>query len=230
MGYFIQADVAVPARTPGTHTRLRRPSGGGLRYYIAELGRWASADPGGESGGLNLLTLLLNNPVNATDFLGLFGNPVCGPSGCYYPPDPCWGFCPTCCGGKVYDPKTHCCCKGKIVAKKPIPTGIFYHETDNVALPGTKQNHWWLQWPGGTADANAPGNVGKIGVPAYYPGPDISPPTPVELSPCYYDFDAIYDCISKATTGQNGKSEWKKCLPYIQGLVGGCMVEGCTAK
>ena len=33
MGYFIQADVAVPARTPGTHTRLRRPSGGGLRYY-----------------------------------------------------------------------------------------------------------------------------------------------------------------------------------------------------
>ena len=46
------------------------------------------------SNAANLYTCLGNGSVNAIDPLGLYGNPVCGPDGCVYPPDPCWGNCP----------------------------------------------------------------------------------------------------------------------------------------
>jgi RHS repeat-associated protein len=41
------------------------------RYYVPWLGRWASADPTGISGGLNLYTYVLNNPLRLLDPLGM---------------------------------------------------------------------------------------------------------------------------------------------------------------
>lgn len=41
------------------------------RAYDAESGRWLSADPIGEAGGLNLYGYVLGNPINAWDPLGL---------------------------------------------------------------------------------------------------------------------------------------------------------------
>ncbi len=43
------------------------------RYYSASLGRFLSQDPLGTEGGLNLYSFVNNNPLNAYDFLGLYG-------------------------------------------------------------------------------------------------------------------------------------------------------------
>jgi len=42
----------------------------GFRYYLPETGRWASRDPIGERGGLNLYAFVGNNGVNAWDIKG----------------------------------------------------------------------------------------------------------------------------------------------------------------
>jgi len=42
------------------------------RAYDANLGRWLSRDPIGESGGMNFYAYVGNNPINAFDPLGLF--------------------------------------------------------------------------------------------------------------------------------------------------------------
>jgi RHS repeat-associated protein len=43
----------------------------GYRYYNPAAGRWASRDPMGESGGLNLFMFSANNPVQFIDLFGL---------------------------------------------------------------------------------------------------------------------------------------------------------------
>lgn len=43
----------------------------GFRYYIPVSGRWASRDPIGEEGGINLYGFVGNAPVLATDVMGL---------------------------------------------------------------------------------------------------------------------------------------------------------------
>jgi RHS repeat-associated protein len=50
-------------------------SGLSLTYYRAydpALGRWTTPDPSGEAGGVNLFQFVGNDPINATDPLGLF--------------------------------------------------------------------------------------------------------------------------------------------------------------
>ncbi|MEX1115131.1 MAG: RHS repeat-associated core domain-containing protein [Akkermansiaceae bacterium] len=46
-----------------------------FRAYDAQLGRWLSADPIGEAGGMNLYAYVENDPVNASDELGLQRGP-----------------------------------------------------------------------------------------------------------------------------------------------------------
>ncbi|MEX2580446.1 MAG: RHS repeat-associated core domain-containing protein [Verrucomicrobiales bacterium] len=43
-----------------------------FRAYDADLGRWLSADPIGEEGGMNLYGYVGNDPLNSTDSLGLY--------------------------------------------------------------------------------------------------------------------------------------------------------------
>jgi RHS repeat-associated protein len=81
MGYFLisEAETAVSAQSlasPKTHTPWPRLQERGHRYYSAELSRWVSRDPIGESGGLSLYTYLLNSPLNDTDYLGLMEGSV----------------------------------------------------------------------------------------------------------------------------------------------------------
>ena len=46
----------------------------GFRYYMPDTGRWASRDPIGEEGGVNIYALVNNGPLNGMDLLGLSGN------------------------------------------------------------------------------------------------------------------------------------------------------------
>ena len=55
------------------------------RAYDPQLGRWLSADPLGEAGGLNLYGYVGNDPTNYWDPLGL---ETVGGSGCSYRSDP----------------------------------------------------------------------------------------------------------------------------------------------
>jgi len=52
----------------------------GYRFYNPDTGRWVNRDPIGEQGGVNLYGFVSNNPVNATDPLGLH-QWIEGPSG-----------------------------------------------------------------------------------------------------------------------------------------------------
>jgi RHS repeat-associated protein len=47
----------------------------GYRYYIPAWGRWASRDPSGERGGLNLCGFISNGPIGRYDLLGLYSGP-----------------------------------------------------------------------------------------------------------------------------------------------------------
>ncbi len=51
----------------------------GLRYYAPWLGRWASADPIGVAGGVNLFEYCSGNPLGATDPRGTFDECVDSP-------------------------------------------------------------------------------------------------------------------------------------------------------
>ncbi len=57
-------------------TKYENPETGWLEYtfrdYIPALGRWASQDPIGEAGGINLYGFVSNDPINAVDPWGLF--------------------------------------------------------------------------------------------------------------------------------------------------------------
>jgi RHS repeat-associated protein len=59
----------------GFSTKIRDPYTGlsyyGYRYYDSVTGRWASKDPIGEKGGLNIYSLGSNDTVNQQDVLGL---------------------------------------------------------------------------------------------------------------------------------------------------------------
>lgn len=57
-------------------TKYEEPETGwlyyGYRYYIPATGRWASRDPIGEAGGINLYGFVGNNPVHGVDPYGLY--------------------------------------------------------------------------------------------------------------------------------------------------------------
>ena len=62
-----------PLSTPAYQRRLGM-SEYGFRYYIPAGGRWASRDPIGEEGGINLYGFVENAPPHRFDSLGLIGS------------------------------------------------------------------------------------------------------------------------------------------------------------
>lgn len=84
MGYYYTAEpeTAVPAKsdaTPKTHTPGSRVSERGQRYFMSSIGRWASRDPIGEKGGIDLYSFTRNQPASLYDAHGLEGCTVSDP-------------------------------------------------------------------------------------------------------------------------------------------------------
>jgi RHS repeat-associated protein len=91
MGYSFPSAVAVRNRPPRNFSvprkrvaRRVRLQGLGHRYYSANLARWITKDPLGETGGLNPYGFVRNNAISLYDVLGeyygdvLTGIPVQG--------------------------------------------------------------------------------------------------------------------------------------------------------
>lgn len=200
----------------------------GLAFYNPETGRWLSRDPIEERGGLNVNGFVQNDPVQNTDKLGLFAGPI-----------PMGGrivkaVCPLC-NGKRYFIFTECCCKGQVISRKAIDTGVVTHKW--IGSPGANGTpvHWWLTWDGGSADANSyallmqPGD-GKIASPAgATPTPNKS--IPLKLSPCDYDFKKLNACLSRLAAELKSSQQWWWCWDLPPYMIKTCKEEskGCTA-
>jgi len=158
----------------------------GYRYYNPTLGRWMSRDPA-NAPSIRLKQrkwkrnpgtypydygFVTNSPLIEIDYVGLFSLSPVG-----------------CCDGKRYFKLTHCCCKKKIVARLPKPTGVYSYKEPGVG------GHRWLQigsWAVGFYPSGSIwGSRGAVEIPDHHAvGDPASSPKckPVKRNPCHTDF------------------------------------------
>ena len=155
-----------------------------------------------------------------------------------------------CCGGKPYDKGTHCCCvdgvvkegsgdkNAKPVEKKRRASGIVLEEWQ-ARLMGGIQHHVWTKWPDHSADANAkiPDKIVRMpaGGARWMPQGGIHrPPFNYMLSPCEYDFKAVFKCMTEFAQQWVGKKYDRPpispCVAFQNDLIIGCLDKhkGCT--
>lgn len=110
-----------------------------------------------------------------------------------------------------------------IYSKEPIATGIKkghwfgkYNGRNGVV-------HYWIEWSGGSADANALDDR-KVHVPAlraYSPLGDGVTITEIKLSPCVYDISKFKSCVIQEATIRNGKS-FGMCNDFVETICSLC--------
>ncbi len=199
-------------------------------FFDPHIGRWANRDPIGEGGGKNLYGFVRNNPIQNIDKLGLFVSPD---------PNDAWtiftAICPLC-NGQRYNSFRSCCCRGKIVSRKAIDSGVVnLRWTSTVPTPSGYPYHAWMTWPGGSIDNNAIIGTYMVSSPALGPTLYTTPAphqNPVKLSPCDCDFDKLHSCLGKKASQLNGTSDPRLCDAFVSGILSDCLEEskGCTAK
>jgi RHS repeat-associated protein len=91
----------------------------GYRYYGSMSGKWLSVDPLMESGGINLVAMLKNNPLIYFDVLGLIaGGGACHTQTCGGQAYNSRNSQQRCCNGQaIYDSATSCCGPMGVAAK-----------------------------------------------------------------------------------------------------------------
>jgi hypothetical protein len=219
---------------------LLAPASAGA-FYNPQAGRWLNRDPIGERGGVNLHVFVGNEAVGHVDLHGLEVL-------CYYAQGGEWS-CRSpmegCCNGQTYLYATHCCCKGKVVAKDPVESGIqvwkWVDSVPNPRNPGAAPDmHTWLTWDAagggtGSVDANALIDSGFVASPAagpsfyFIPAPTSSA---VRLSKCDYDFKCMRRCLDReaAQWAARGRYSRGNCQDFVLMLLATCKNEckGCT--
>ena len=145
----------------------------GHRFYNPDAGRWLKRDPIKERGGKNLYAFVQNEPVSHIDLFGLQGS-----------------RCRKKCGNRTYNPTTHCCCKGKVLSKKPVNTGM--RICTGWSVTGLPLWHTWIEIDGNwSADFDDNGVKAPAG-PAYLAMPEGEKDcTPIKLSPCRYNIKYV---------------------------------------
>jgi uncharacterized protein RhaS with RHS repeats len=195
-------------------------------FYNPSSGRWLNRDPLGERGGGNLLTFASNDPIRRFDLFGLISPDLPGPPYCFR------------CKDKIFSPSIECCCHDTtILNKKEIDTGVvtFRWTSQTPTTPGYAY-HVWLTWSGGSIDNNAL-NLGSVSSPAaalnissyQTPTPD---QTPLKLSPCKYNFDALIKCLNDKSAALKDQPDSRTCDKFANDLLSDCekASEGCNAK
>jgi hypothetical protein len=85
------------------------------------------------------------------------------------------------------------------MARKPpatlTDTGVIIYRTTQIESWMNANVHYWLEWNGGTTDANALGDR-VVSRPALYT-PTQHTKTNQKLDECEYDFDKLHQCISE---------------------------------
>ena len=198
----------------------------GRRYYAPTFGRFPNRDPIGEWGGIAVYVFVSNNPVNKRDRLGLVGQND--------PPDSVISPMP-CCDGVPFDEDVHCCCLNgeigngegaKLVEKAEIESGVVTKQWPTSPIPGDPI-HVWIEWDGGSADANAAGD-GYVHSPAVGQQ-EPNTPTPVRLSPCQYNFSKLHGCLTTTASGMNN-DYFGLCEAFVSHILSTCKERsrGCT--
>jgi hypothetical protein len=205
--------------------------------YNPTTGRWLNRDPVEESGGPNLYGFAINRPLSVVDYLGAAAI------------SDEWLLSP-CCNGQDYDVHTSCCCKGTVVSRAKVDTGIqTWKWVSPVGNPnnagGAPDMHWWLTWPGGSVDANevhssgggvnGPIGGGYVSSPAAAIRKGLSGnPTQVQLSPCTYDFSKLITCLARKAAAYAAKGAFLlgNCQAFVEKLLSDCEGEskGCTVR
>jgi RHS repeat-associated protein len=185
----------------------------GYRYYNASTGRWLSRDPIEEKGGLNLYGFVGNNPISFFDLDGREAGLIYHPDGSITLPRI---SCPLMCNGKFYNPITSCCCKGNVLKREPVETGV----KKCTNLPWNLMNHWWIEFDGGKAYGfNPSGIIPENGNRFWIEGKD-KKCTPVKLSPCQFDLSAfsknLLDMIEKKTYNPDYVFPVSTCLQWME--------------
>jgi len=200
-----------------------------LAFYNPQTGRWLNRDRIAESGGINLYGFVKNAPIRQTDYLGMFVSAD---------PDDAWriylAFCGMC-DGQRYSFFTQCCCRGKVLSKREIDTGVAKHNFAPSTGTPDWMGHQWLTWPGGSAGYNA-FNTHQLASPDPY---GLSPPTlpgthtvtPIKLSPCEYDISQFLDCIKTDSLTWLPSTSTADCGTFVNQVIQRCREKskGCGA-
>jgi len=192
-------------------------------FFDPAIGRWASRDPIGESGGNALFGFVNNDPINQFDELGLIG----------------MGETKMHCCHLIWNERTHCCCRGYLVSRAAADTGIRIERWDGLQPVAGRgfPYHVWLTWKGGSVDINAISDMFLISSPAA--GDSLFGTTPkrtttkVMLSKCDYDFEKLNSCLGRKAAAAKGTIRvGLKCDDFAADVLSACKEEskGCTSK
>lgn len=186
-------------------------------FYNPSTGRWLSRDPIEERGGVNPVGFIRNNPVRTWDYLGLL------------PVEDFFTRAERCvlCAGIQYDPLRECCIQDQVHKDKATGTGVKRCSYRPVDPSQFYLAHTWVQWDGGSAGFNAPGNPGQWASPDLYSGSTGGGVScdETELSPCKYDLEKFKNCIKSKASQPPADPKPSDCNAYAARLVGDCLEE-----
>lgn len=193
-------------------------------FYNPQTGRWLNRDPMHEfsfrmgsthplrgssrhSTAENTYDVLHQDPLNKVDLLGL----------CI-------------CKGVLYNPFTACCCKGEVLKRKRVKTGIKFCHTPIQGYP--YMTHTFLEVDGdfsaGFYPVGSPfGGRGVVDHPDEASDRENKSCWDYELSPCHHDIKAIKECIQTAVQKDEANPPHYvlgafDCATWAHGIVEGC--------
>lgn len=181
-------------------------------FYNPSSGRWLSRDPIEERGGKNLMAS--NNSLNnSIDVLGLY-------------PTTSFFICLPLCGKIPYYPAYQCCKDGKVYGlNKTVGTGVFKCSYRPLNPTQAWLAHTWIEWPGGSAGYNAPGNPGQWASPdpnQSYRDQGVSCEE-IKVRICESDPEAYKNCIASSAGSQPGSNfQGRDCVAYAGWIVDKC--------